>query len=283
MQGTRQSPTVPSNDRRLPAPVLALGGVCKSYLSQGRRLDVLEEISFALQARQFVALVGPSGSGKSTLLNLIAGLEEPDRGEILLGGSPRRLGRTGFMPQRDLLHPWRTALDNAVVALQIRGTRRSVARARARELFQRFGLESFEDARPAQLSGGMRQRVAFARTLLAGGELLLLDEPFGALDALTRAQLQDWLLETWPSLDRAGVLVTHDVEEALLLADEVYVLSPRPGRIVAHIDVPFERPRDRRVTIDARFVRLKVALLEALGLATDGSGRGASTPLELTP
>jgi ABC-type nitrate/sulfonate/bicarbonate transport system ATPase subunit len=274
MHGTLPSAADRCTEPPSPEPLLVVHDVSKSYPIQNHRLGVLQGINLALPSRRFAAIVGPSGAGKSTLLNLIAGLEEPDSGTILLGGSARRLGRVGFMPQRDLLHPWRTALDNAIVALEIQGTRRGVARRRARELFQRFGLAGFEDARPAQLSGGMRQRVALVRTLLAGGGLLLLDEPFGALDALTRAQLQDWLLETWPALDRAGVLVTHDVEEALLLADEVYVLSPRPGRIVLRTDVPFERPRGRRVIADARFVRLKVELLQALGLSADGQGHG---------
>jgi ABC-type nitrate/sulfonate/bicarbonate transport system ATPase subunit len=233
---------------------------------------VLEQIDIALPPRRFAAIVGPSGSGKSTLLNLVAGLEEPDGGTVTLAGSSKRLGRSGFMPQRDLLHPWRTALDNATVALEIQGVGKRDARERARALFERFGLRGFEGARPAQLSGGMRQRVALARTLLAGGELILLDEPFGALDALTRAQMQAWLLETWPELERACLLVTHDVEEALLLADEVLVLSARPGRIVRRVEVPFGRSRGRETVADPRFVRLKLELLQALGLAAHEPG-----------
>jgi ABC-type nitrate/sulfonate/bicarbonate transport system ATPase subunit len=277
----RGPPRALSDPVQAPAapPLLTIHGVSKSYALRGRRLPVLQAIDLSLQPSRFAAVVGPSGSGKSTLLNLIAGLEEPDTGTIMLAGSPQRLGRIGFMPQRDLLHPWRNALDNATVALEIQGMRRREARDRARDLFGRFGLGGFEDARPQQLSGGMRQRVALARTVLAGGDLILLDEPFGALDALTRAQMQDWLLETWPSLQRAGVLVTHDVEEALLLADEVYVLSARPGRVVVRVEVPFRRPRRRGLVADPRFVRLKLALLDALGLAPLCGATGAEQAL----
>ena len=191
----------------------------------------------------------------------------------MLDRSPALLGRVGYMPQRDLLHPWRDALDNTTVALEVRGVRRAEARVQARALFAAFGLDGFEHARPDELSGGMRQRVALARTVLAGGDLVLLDEPFGALDALTRARMHDWLLATWPRLDRAGLLVTHDIEEALLLADEVYVLSARPGRIVAHVTVPFGRPRGRAVLAEPAFGRLKLDLLDALMATPPAVGR----------
>jgi len=249
-----------------------LDDVSHGYRLGGRYLPVLEAITLTLPRSGFAAIIGPSGSGKSTLLGLIAGLEEPVAGCLQLGGSSERLGHVGYMPQRDLLHPWRNALDNATVALEVRGMARTMARAEARALFTSFGLDGFERARPHELSGGMRQRVALARTVLASGELILLDEPFGALDALTRARMQDWLLETWPHLGRAGLLVTHDVEEALLLADEVYVLSARPGRIVLHLRVPFGRPRARALIAAPAFGRLKVQLLEALGLGGPEGG-----------
>ena len=177
--------------------------------------------------------MGPSGSGKSTLLSILAGLEPPTSGTIALRGDPnaRRIGRIAYMPQRDLLLPWRTALGNAAAGLEARGVPRREARERTRALFAEFGLSGFERAYPAALSGGMRQRVAFARSALATGDLLLLDEPFGALDALTRASLQRWLLEVWARLRVTCLLVTHDVDEALLLADRIYALSPRPGRV----------------------------------------------------
>jgi ABC-type nitrate/sulfonate/bicarbonate transport system ATPase subunit len=228
----------------------------------------LESIDLALPQHERLALVGPSGCGKSTLLSLVAGLDEPSEGTISIGGSTaarERLARCALMPQRDLLLPWRTALDNACLALQNRGGSRSEARAQARPLFERFGLAEFEDRLPAQLSGGMRQRVAFLRTLLAGKDVLLLDEPFGALDSITRAQMQEWLLGALEQEPRTVVLVTHDVDEALLLTDHVVVLSHRPGRVVRTLDT--DRPRDlsRRAIVTSReFAELKEQALEAL-------------------
>ncbi|MDP2860100.1 MAG: ATP-binding cassette domain-containing protein, partial [bacterium] len=162
-------------------------------------MPVLDGVDFHASEREFVAIVGPSGCGKSTFLNILAGLEEPDAGEIELDGvsAQRRLGLVGYMQQKDLLLPWRTVLDNAILALEVRGVPRAQARQRALELTETFGLKGFERQYPALLSGGMRQRAAFLRTVLAEREAILLDEPFGALDALTRAQMQEWLLERW--------------------------------------------------------------------------------------
>jgi ABC-type nitrate/sulfonate/bicarbonate transport system ATPase subunit len=254
------------------SPLLEVLGVRHGYVLGGLQLPVLEDLTLAVARGGFAAVVGPSGAGKSTLLSLIAGLEEPRVGQIMLDGSPNRLGRVGFMPQRDLLHPWRDALDNATVAVEVRGVPLGRAREQARALFADFGLAGFEHARPHELSGGMRQRVALARSVLAEGELILLDEPFGALDALTRARMQDWLLATWPRLGRTGLLVTHDVDEALLLADDVYVLSPRPGRLLAHLTVPLPRPRDRTVAAGPSMSRLKLEVLSLLGLTAPVGG-----------
>jgi NitT/TauT family transport system ATP-binding protein len=171
------------------------------------------------------------------------------------------------MPQRDLLLPWLSAVDNAALALRIAGASKSEARAEAGGHFERLGLSGFEGTRPGELSGGMRQRVAFLRTLMAGRPVLLLDEPFASLDSLTRAEMQSWLAETLEAESRTTLLVTHDVEEALYLADRVAVMSPRPGRMVAELDVPLTRPRPRRETVtDPAFVELKEQALEALGL-----------------
>jgi ABC-type nitrate/sulfonate/bicarbonate transport system ATPase subunit len=202
-------------------------------------------------------VVGPSGCGKSTLLELVCGLAEPDRGTI---DAPK----AALMPQRDGLLPWLSALDNAALALRVAGVAKPEARAAAHEHFAAFGLVGFERSRPRELSGGMRQRVAFLRTLLAGRPLLCLDEPFGALDALTRGQMQRWLAEALQREPRTVLLVTHDVEEAVLLADRIVLLSPRPGRVIATIDVPLARPRHRT---DAEVVALREAALEALGEA----------------
>ncbi len=272
MRAQRCSPNAFAPASGLATLVLDVAGVSHAFLLDRQPLPVLDNISLSLAHGSFAAIIGPSGSGKSTLLGLIAGLDQPSTGTITLAGSAGRLGQVGYMPQRDLLHPWRDALDNATVALEIRGVRRGVARQQARALFEQFGLRGFEHARPHELSGGMRQRVALARTVLASGDLILLDEPFGALDALTRARMQDWLLDTWPALGRTGLLVTHDVEEALLLADDVYVLSSRPGRVVEHVRVPFARPRSRALVADSRFGRLLLRLLGALGLASSDEG-----------
>jgi ABC-type nitrate/sulfonate/bicarbonate transport system ATPase subunit len=221
-------------------------------------LTALVDLWLAVQAGEVVALVGPSGCGKSTLLELLAGLQQPDAGSV--AAEPAT-----YMPQRDLLLPWRTALDNAALALECAGLRKSDARREAQPLFARFGLAGFERARPHELSGGMRQRVALARTFLSGRPLLLLDEPFASLDQITRGSLQEWLAEALREEPRTVVLVTHDVQEALYLADRVAIMSPRPGRIVAELEVPITRPRPRRETITSReFAALEERALAAL-------------------
>ena len=193
-----------------------------------------------------LGIVGRSGAGKSTLLGLVAGLDEPDAGTVTVfgeTGAADRLARCALMPQRDCLLPWRTALDNACLALENQGVPRDEARRRAAPLFDRFQLGGAESLRPAQLSGGMRQRVAFLRTLLAGKDVLLLDEPFGALDAITRSELQEWLTDLLAAEPRTVLLVTHDVEEALLLCDRVIVLAD--GRVAAELDVDVVRAAAR--------------------------------------
>ena len=222
-------------------------------------LEALADVSLAVAPGEIVAIVGPSGCGKSTLLELLAGLQTPDEGVVVAPPS-------SYMPQKDLLLPWRDALGNAALALEAGGVRRAEARHRAAPLFERFGLGGFERTPPYELSGGMRQRVAFLRTLLPGRPLLLLDEPFASLDSLTRAEMQSWLAEALDAEPRTTLLVTHDVEEALYLADRVAVMSPRPGRVVAELEVGLPRPRPRRETVtDPAFVELKEQALEALG------------------
>jgi ABC-type nitrate/sulfonate/bicarbonate transport system ATPase subunit len=228
------------------------------------RLAALEGLDLELRPREVLAVVGPSGCGKSTLLELVAGLQEPDAGAVVAGAASDPAGRRAacaYMPQRDLLLPWRDALGNAALALECQGVSRAAARRRAEPLFDRFGLAEFERSRPAELSGGMRQRVAFLRTLLPGRPILLLDEPFGALDAITRASMHEWLAGALLAEPRSVLLVTHDVEEAVFLADRVAVMSPRPGRIVETLAVGLPRPR--RLT-DARLVELRAAAREAL-------------------
>ncbi len=249
------------------ALALEVRGVSKDFRDEaGHVVRALDGVSLRVAAGELVALVGPSGAGKSTLLAIVAGLEAPTSGAVALDGdaNARRLGRVGYMPQRDLLLPWRTALGNAIAGLQVQGVPGEEARAHARALFATFGVSGFEDSYPHALSGGMRQRVAFARTALAASDLLLLDEPFGALDALTRAGLQTWLLEIWGGLGKSCLLVTHDVDEALLLADRVYVLSPRPGRVRLERTIPLERPRRAAMLARPEVAALKAELLWAL-------------------
>jgi ABC-type nitrate/sulfonate/bicarbonate transport system ATPase subunit len=231
---------------------VTLSGVAKAYGA----VQALSDASLRVAPRETVAVVGPSGCGKTTLLELVCGLLEPDAGAL-------RSAPAALMPQRDGLLPWLSALDNAGLALRVAGLSKAEARAAAREHFAAFGLEGFERTRPAELSGGMRQRVAFLRTLLAGRPVLCLDEPFGALDALTRAQLQRWLAGALVREPRTVLLVTHDVEEAVLLADRIILLSPRPGRVVAELEVDLPRPRERT---DPAVVELRERALNALGV-----------------
>ena len=219
-------------------------------------MEALRGLSLTVATDETVAVVGASGCGKTTLLELICGLQRPDAGSVL---SPP----AALMPQRDLLLPWLSALDNAGLALRVAGFARQRARDQVQPWFERFGLSGFEQARPYELSGGMRQRVAFLRTLLAGKPVLALDEPFAALDAITRAEMQGWLSRALAEEQRTVVLVTHDVEEAVLLGDRVLVLSPRPGRVVADLAVDVRRPRQRT---DPAVVELRARALTALGV-----------------
>ncbi len=228
----------------------------------------LDGIDLSVRPHTRLGIVGPSGCGKSTLLSDIAGLLEPDEGTISIGSAetPReRLARCALMPQKDLLLPWRTALDNACLALENRGLARKAARELARPLFERFGLGEFEERTPAELSGGMRQRVAFLRTLMAEKAVFLLDEPFAALDSITRAQMQEWLLGALEEEPKTALLVTHDVDEALLLTHRVVVFSARPGRIVQSFETNFPRHVPRReIVTSPEFSALKEQALEAL-------------------
>jgi ABC-type nitrate/sulfonate/bicarbonate transport system ATPase subunit len=254
-------------------PRLELADVVSTYEEHGRRLVALDGLSLSVGTAEFVALVGPSGSGKSTTLDIIAGLLEPDTGSILWDGMPapadRRLGRAAYMQQRDLLLPWRTTIENAALGLEASGAPRKEAERLASRQLTRFGLGGFGDAYPAQLSGGMRQRVALLRTLLPHKELLLFDEPFGALDALTRSELQSWLAAIWENERISVLLVTHDVEEAVFLADRVLVLTPRPGRVAAELVVSLPRPRSRSMIASPEFIADRAKLLTALGLIHD--------------
>lgn len=230
----------------------------RTFINRGRRVEALDAISLEAGPGEVVAVVGPSGCGKTTLLELICGLQRPDAGAVT--AEPAAL-----MPQRDLLLPWLSALDNAGLALRARGVARVEARAQAEPWLTRFGLAGFEQTRPAALSGGMRQRVSFLRTLLAGKPVLALDEPFAALDAITRAEMQGWLGRVLEQEPRTVILVTHDVEEAAMLADRIVVMSARPGRVVAALEVELRRPRRRT---DPELTALREQVYGALGMGS---------------
>ena len=233
----------------------------------------LAPVTLSVASGRFVSVIGPSGCGKSTLFNVVAGLLAPTAGRVLIDGEDAtgRIGLVSYMLQKDLLLPWRTVLDNVILGLEIRGLPMKQAREKMRPLLQRYGLGGYEDAYPSALSGGMRQRAALLRTLVVDTDLILLDEPFGALDVQTKARMQDWLLEICSDLRKTILFVTHDIEEALYLADEVYVMGTRPGRIIHHVAPEFPRPRHRAFTSDAAFLTLKAQCVALLGDAHDAA------------
>lgn len=250
------------------SPKVELRNISKTFYGDGKVINALDDLSIQVNQGEFVTIIGPSGSGKSTLFNLIVGLLEPDEGQICIDGEvcQNRTGRVGYMPQRDLLFPWRSVLDNVIIPQELRGIPPIDARAKARELLPLFGLEDFAQAYPSALSGGMRQRAALLRTILTERQILLLDEPFGALDALTRRELQDWLLGLWHQFDQTVIFITHDVEEALYLGDQVIVLSARPGRVIKSLEVALPRPRRQGMIAQPEFGEQVADLLAALGV-----------------
>ena len=230
-------------------------------------LKVLHDVHFYANQGEIVSIVGPSGCGKSTFLNILAGLDQPDSGTVLISGieSDDLLGNVGYMQQKDLLLPWRNVLSNVILGLEIQGIPKKVARLRASEFMEDFGLSGFENDYPHSLSGGMRQRAAFLRTMLTDKTVFLLDEPFSSLDALNRASLQQWLLGLLSGFwNKTIVMVTHDVEEALFLSDRVYVMSPRPGTIQKVVDCPFVKPRNRDIVNTPDFIEIKSDILSHL-------------------
>ena len=240
--------------------------ISKSFPAENGERKVLDNISFQANTGEFVSIIGPSGCGKSTLLHIIAGIDQANNGIIKIDGDEKakRLGNVGYMQQKDLLFPWRTVLDNVILGLELKGIARPVARQRALEHMEEFGLKGFENQYPFVLSGGMRQRASFLRSVLLHQGIMLLDEPFGALDALTRHQMQEWLVNLWCKLGNTIVLVTHDTDEALLLSDKVYVMSARPARIVMSLNVDLPRPRTHATVTEPEFAKLKSKLLAQL-------------------
>ena len=243
---------------------LQLQAVAKSFGS----LEVLRDISLHMAEGEFVSVLGPSGAGKTTIFNLLTGAEQPQKGTILFDGESltKASNAFAFMPQRDALMPWRRMIDNATLGLEVQGMSRKDARKLAEPLFEEFGLAGFEQAYPAELSGGMRQRAALLRTVVQQRKMLLLDEPFGALDALTRASMQHWLESMWQSHRWTALLITHDVREAVYLSDRIYVLSARPSRVVHEVTVDLPRPRrdSMRKTALEKAAALEAGILDLL-------------------
>ena len=241
---------------------LTFAGVCKSFPTARGRMTVLDSVTLRVGAGGWTSLVGPSGCGKTTLAKIASGIVPADAGHVLFGGEAGpRGGGVAYMPQHDTLFPWRSAIENAILPAEVDGRSRNQARSEARRLFVRFGLSGFEDQHPSAPSGGMRQRVALIRTFLARRDILVLDEPFGALDALTRAGLQRWLSDVWTELRHTVLFITHDVEEAVLLSDSVAVSSPLPGRIRSEIAIDLPRPRSR---VSAEVTAYRAELMASL-------------------
>ncbi len=229
-------------------------------------LSTLEDISLELEKNQFASVLGPSGCGKSTLFNIISGLETPDRGRIIIDGQDYngRTGRVSYMHQKDLLLPWKNIIDNVCLPLFIKGLDLKNSYKRAEKYFPEFGLEGFEKNYPFQLSGGMRQRAALLRTYLFADDIMLLDEPFGNLDAITRRNMQTWLLELFEKLDASVLFITHSIDEAIFLSDRIYLLSKRPAVIRKIFDINIKRPRDNKIITSVEFNRLKEEIIQLL-------------------
>jgi NitT/TauT family transport system ATP-binding protein len=246
-----------------------LDDVSMAFLTPAGAFEALAHVSLAVPAGRFVSLIGPSGCGKSTIFNIVAGLQEPTEGRVMIDGEDATgtIGRVGYMLQKDLLLPWRTVVDNVILGMEIQGKPLREARERALPLLRKYGLSGFEYLYPNALSGGMRQRAALLRTLLFDTDVILLDEPFGALDAQTKAHMQEWLMQLWSDFQKTVVFVTHDVEEAIFLSDEIHVMGTRPGRILESIPIPLPRPRERSVTLSPEFIAVKQRCLKLLTAA----------------
>lgn len=246
-----------------PSRKLELRQVRHSYRQGSREVEVLAGVDLVVHEGEFVSVIGPSGCGKSTLLEIVAGLREPDAGEVLVDHA---LGQPScaYMPQKDLLFPWRRVIDNVTLGLEIAGVGRTAARAQVAPLMESFGLDGFEQSYPFELSGGMRQRAALLRTVAQHKSLLLLDEPLGALDSLTRTEMQLWLESLWERYRWTVVLVTHDIREAVYLSDTVYVLSSRPAAVVARVEVDLPRPRSEEALTSGASARIERQLLASL-------------------
>jgi ABC-type nitrate/sulfonate/bicarbonate transport system ATPase subunit len=245
---------------------IEISGVSKIFRKGGKEVTAMQETNLSIEAGRFVSIIGPSGCGKSTLFNIIAGLVPPSTGKVTADGEDiiGKTGHVGYMLQKDMLLPWRTILDNIILGMEIRGVPRKQAVERALPLMDKYGLKGFDKHYPKELSGGMRQRAALLRTLLYDRDIILLDEPFGALDAQTRITMQNWLLQLWGDFGKTVLFVTHDIDEAIYLSDDIYVFTARPGRIKAKVTVNMERPRKQDDLTSEAFTELKHHLFELL-------------------
>ncbi|MNW44342.1 Taurine import ATP-binding protein TauB [compost metagenome] len=246
-------------DSATPVPALEIRSVSMSFSNRRKVLPVLDDISITVSPGEFVSIIGPSGCGKSTLFHIVGGLNKPNSGSIYMQGQEvtGQRGLISYVPQQSALFPWRSIFDNVMLAQEIAGVTGQAAKEAAQQWLARAGLEGFENAYPHTLSGGMQQRASFVRGLLAPQELMCLDEPFSALDALTRSDMQRWLLDMWEESHRSVLMITHSIEEAIMLSDTIYLFSNRPARVLQRISVPFPRPRQEAIADAREFIELK--------------------------
>lgn len=247
-------------------PRVEILNLSKKFYKNGVELNVLNDICLKLYDGEFVSIIGPSGCGKSTIFNIICGLENSYEGSITVDGGMLEdcHKKFAYMPQKDLLMPWKKLKENLALPLEIQGIDKKDAYEKMAGYIPVFGLEGFENAYPSELSGGMRQRAALLRTFLIDSDIMLLDEPFGALDAINRDKMQRWLLDVWNNFRRSVLFITHSIDEAIYLSDRVYVLSERPARVKLGLKIDLERPRSKEIITSKKFTEYKALLLDAL-------------------
>ncbi len=245
---------------------LELLDVTKEFPVKGAKVTALDQVTMQIPDHKFISIIGPSGCGKSTLFNIISGLDHPSYGQLVIDGEKvsGTSGLVGYMLQKDLLLPWRTILDNVILGMEIIGVPKKEAKAQAMPLLEKYGLKGFEHSYPSHLSGGMRQRAALLRTVLYNRDVILLDEPFGALDAQTRANMQEWLLDLWDDFQKTILFITHDIDESIYLSDEVYIMTARPGTVKHRLKIDLPRPRKPNIITSKRFIELKDEALTLL-------------------
>lgn len=248
-------------------PKILLKNLHKDFISNNDELSVLKDINLFVDKGEFISIIGPSGCGKSTIFHILTGLQKEYKGNVEIDGEPlqKKTKKMSYMHQKDLLMPWRTLIGNVMLPLELQGYSKRDASTKVKELLPIFGLEGFENAYPKELSGGMRQRAALLRTVLIDSDIMLLDEPFGALDAINRSKMQEWLLDIWNQFKRTVMFITHDIEEAIYLSDRIYVLSERPAQIIEELNIQFPRPREKDIIITPEFLQYKRILMNALG------------------